>query len=180
MSPQKEQGVFPFVDTIEYVQDLRTGEDSLRRKKIRLRQTPTLEQRNRALTDWLSETDFENKFQFGAEAWRTSESVQSAELSGQMVEYFSGRGAGDDAEFYLREALDIARTRFRPIRVLDIAKVIRKQSILVDDKLRLRGRWIHSYSDWVINLMGDTRNLSQDTVDNLKKYVHQGLLIEVS
>lgn len=180
MNIPKEQGPLPFVDTVEYVQDLRTGEDTLRKKKVRQRQMPTPDERRIALSDWLVETDFEKKFQFGAEAWKSRAAVQSAEESGQSVEYFSGWGAGDDAEFSLKDAFDLTRTRFRPIRSLDIAKVIRQQTIIVENKLQLRGTWVHSYADWVVDLMGESRNLSEATTKALKKYVRQGILLEVS
>lgn len=177
---QERQGKFPLIETVEYVKNLHTGEERLRRRKVRQRRRPTLAERERAIRDWLTETAFEKKFQFGAEAWHAAESVKSAEMSGQMVEYFSGRGAGDDAEIALRDTLDIARTRFLPVRSFDIAKIIRRQIFLTEDKLRLHGTWIHLYADWVIDLMKTSRNLSETTTEALKKYVHQGVLLEES
>ena len=166
-----EQRRFPFEESTPGL----TTEISIKTKGQKRKRIPlTISKKEELATrEWLGQSQFASVFARGAEAWRASQAVFNAEAAGINVEFGSGRGSLDDAEFVLRRAYQKALGT--PVRSIDIVLQIKNEAVAIKDKLGQPSSWIGNYADWNIDLLGGIWRLNNTSVKTLKTYVHSFL-----
>lgn len=163
----ERQRVLPFGDKVEFREDLDTGATSLVRKKRRKIPEATYIQRVRAINQWRGESNFELIFAAGAQAFPEAESSKIALRSGINTEWASNIGCRDDAESALSDMFDPQLTRFKPIRAVDIVRLMKAEAAKIDRKTNFHLHGLQAYLERTIVILGEARGLSEKTVENL-------------
>ena len=156
----------PIEVTIGIFSDLQTGETTFRSQKRRHRRgTLTDFERAQALKSWWEENG-RLAFLQTAQTWQQDQSVGIAEISGQNVEFSSAKMAQAGAEEALRSSF--RSTLFKPIQVLAITILLKKEARRIEIRLGEQSGWIASFLSETIDILAEERRVSKRTKSGLK------------
>lgn len=167
----ERQPKLPQFDTVESVQDLKTGRHYLRSRKRPRLPEPTEWERAQAMKQWWAQTGWDT-FTQGAESWKQYQAAQIVQTSGQNdVEFASSEFVVFDAENNLRESFKTAQGL--RIRAQDIITMFRSEAREIRTHLGSQSNWLDSYLLWILQVLSTEYNLSKRTTENLKTFITQ-------
>lgn len=165
-----ERQPVPLGKRVELREILETGEVSIVLRKRKDIPRASYIQRIRALNQWKGESNFELVFAAGAQAYPEAEAAKIAIMSGINTNFDDAIGYRDDAESALREMFDPQLTRFKLINSVDLTRLMKTETARIKHKLHYRTQGLQAYLERAIEIMGEARGLSLQTVANLKDF----------
>ncbi|MBI2196554.1 hypothetical protein HYU45_02965 [Candidatus Daviesbacteria bacterium] len=156
---------------MELVTNLDTGKQTLRPRRSRKPAGEQVQVKVPAPTrQWWERTGL-IAFNKAAEGWRQDQSVVLAETFGHNVEFPGAQMNKAEAEGSLEKAFGIAR-RSR-ITSLDVVRMMRAESLNLEERLGTGVNWLPAFVDSAINLLSGVYGLNTYTKKALKQIAHQ-------
>lgn len=150
MARQEVKGNLPGL----IVPDVETARRLLRRRRRSSRPAPEGQIRR-----WWVEKG-RDPFVLGAEIWRAGQAADIADISGQSVEWASGRMNQAESEERLKKVFRGAR--LMRLSALEVAERLTNEAVAAETRLQGQANWVRSYLNWVIELLGDEYRLNQE------------------
>lgn len=173
---EKREGQIPFGELgIEFVTDLDTGKQTLRRRRTG---RPAGATRAPAPTRQWWERIGLMAFNSAAEGWRQGQSAIFAETFGHNVEFAGAQMSRAETEELLRKAFGTAR-RSR-INSLEVVGMMRAESLHFEERLGTGANWVPAFVDSAINLLSEVYGLNLSSTEALKRVAHQRRLPQFS
>lgn len=175
MTPEgKDQGQLPF--SWELGIDLDTGKPTLRRRRSRKPAGGQTKQPAPTKPWW--DTVGLMAFHGAAEGWRQKQSAIFAEEFGYNAEFAGPQMREAETEESLKRAFWAAKRS--SITSLDVVKMMKGESLNLEERLGTGANWLPGYVDVAINWLAEVYRLKSVTTEGLKKFAHQRQLPQFS